>query len=468
MNIVHARKLAATIWILLPLWAAGSDSVAATALAQSDLQSDAQTNAAAKKVDDSKPDLAPLRKLTVRVLDPQGNPVAGAHVGLSAHLGPPDEPKKPADTDTDGFIYESHRLTNSRGVAELEAAAGADLRALLEEQGIVAREEKRHLVAIVHPEIAKVKDSLDVILAPECRVAGKVMSLELKKDEKALGATTVSLGDGDHVTLTCTSDGTGDYRFYVPPGQYLLDADGSKIFRTFASIVVPPQEPALVFEPIVAPPSKLALLEGQPAPELRGAVAWKNGPPLTMASLKGKCVLLFFWRASSPDSLAALPAIIDLYDKLKKFGLAVIGVEVDVDPSKQPIDSVQKLDDMLAKVRKDAWGGRDVPFPVAIVPPRQTVFGSDPRTTQFADSQPAADYGVTQYPTVLLIDRHGVLVSELDDSEHSLALLQKTLGLKVSTPPRSPAKPAPPPAVKAPPVVKAAAPPDAKAAPRSP
>jgi hypothetical protein len=130
---------------------------------------------------------------------------------------------------------------------------------------------------------------------------------------------------------------------------------------------------------------------------------------------------------------------------------------------------VQKLDDMLAKVRKDAWGGRDIPFPVAIVPPRPTVFGSDPRTEQFADSQPAADYGVTQYPTVLLIDRHGVLVSELDDSEQSLALLQKTLGLKVSPTPRSPSKPAtPPPAVKAPPAVKTAAPPDVKAAPRSP
>jgi hypothetical protein len=469
MKIVHARKLAATIWILLLLWAAGRDNVTVTALAQTAPQNDAQANAAAKKVDEPKPDLAPLKKLTVRVLDPNGNPVAGAHVGLAAHLGPPDEPKKPADTDADGFVYDGHRLTNARGVAELEAAGGADLRASLEDQGIVAREEKRHLVAILHPDAAKIKDSLDVTLAPECRVSGKVISLELKKDEKPLGSTTVSLGDGDHVTLTFTSDGTGDYHFFVPPGQYLLDADGSKIFKTFASIVVPPQEPELVFEPIVAPPSKLARLEGQPAPELRGAVAWKNGPPPTIASLKGKCVLLFFWRASSPDSLAALPAIFDLYDKLKKFGLAVIGVEVDVDQNKQPIDTVQKLDDMLAKVRKDAWGGRDIPFPVAIVPPRPTAFGSDPRTTQFADSQPAADYGVTQYPTVLLIDRHGILVTELDDSEQSLALLQRTLGLRVSPAPRRPSKQATPaPTVKAPPAVKAAAPPDAKAAPRSP
>jgi hypothetical protein len=58
---------------------------------------------------------------------------------------------------------------------------------------------------------------------------------------------------------------------------------------------------------------------------------------------------------------------------------------------------------------------------------------------------------VTQYPTVLLIDRHGVLVNELDDSDRSLALLEKTLGLKLSPTPRKPAKaPAPVPPTKNP------------------
>jgi hypothetical protein len=52
---------------------------------------------------------------------------------------------------------------------------------------------------------------------------------------------------------------------------------------------------------------------------------------------------------------------------------------------------------------------------------------------------------VTQYPTVLLINRQGVLVNELDDSDQSLALLEKTLGLRLSPTPRKPVKPAPPP-----------------------
>jgi hypothetical protein len=438
MKLCCVWKIVAAVCALVPASVLAGESPSLT-LAQNDAN-----RAATRKTDDSKPELAPLKKLSIRVLDRDGNPVAGAHVGLGAHFGTQDEPKKPDGTDADGFVYEWHRLTNSRGIAEIEVG-GADIRTLLEDQAIVAREDKRHLIAIAYPDFAKVKDRLDVTLAPECRVSGKVMCPELKKDEKPLGSTTVSLGDGDHVAMIYASE-TGVYHFFVPLGEYLLEASGSNIFRVFASIAVGPKEHDLVFEPMVATPSKLALLEGQPAPELRGAVAWKNGPPLTISSLKGKCVLLFFWRASSPDSLAAVPALVDLYLKLKKHGFIVIGVDVDVDQQKKPVDSAQKLDEMLATPRKDAWGGRDIPFPVAIVPPALTPFGEKLHTRQFADSPASADYGVTQYPTVLLIDRHGVLVNELDDSDQSLALLEKTLGLRLSPTPRKPAKPSPPPA----------------------
>jgi hypothetical protein len=101
---------------------------------------------------------------------------------------------------------------------------------------------------------------------------------------------------------------------------------------------------------------------------------------------------------------------------------------------------VGKLDEVLASVKKDAWGGHDLPFPVAIVPPQPTPLGPKFTAPAYADSPVAADYGVTQYPTVLLIDRHGVLVDELVDSDRSLALLGKTLGLQPL--PVSPSKPA--------------------------
>jgi hypothetical protein len=446
MNLCRAGKLAVAVGALFCAEVRGADgprvTVALVSAQTKTPSAQAKTGDAdpAKQSDEPKAEAAPLKKLTIRALDAEGSPVSGAHVGLGAHFGGAEEPKKPSDRDADGFVYEWHCLTNSRGVAELEAG-GADLRPLLGERGIFVREDKRHLAAVVHLDAAKAKDKLDVSLLPECYITGKVLSPQLKKDEKPLGMTTVSLGDGDRVTLTYTSEGTGDYHFFVPPGDYLLDAGGSNIVRVFATIEVPNKEHDLVFEPMTAAPSKLALLEGQPAPELRGAVAWKNGPPQTIAGQKGKCVLLFFWRATSPASLEAVPAVVDLYDKLKMQGLVVLGVQVDVDADKKPIDSAQKLDDAIAKVRQESWGGHDIPFPVAIVPPSPTPWGDKTDPTQWGDSPAAADYGVTQYPTVLLIDRHGVLVSELVDSDQSLALLAKTLGLRPAVAASAPPKP---------------------------
>jgi hypothetical protein len=411
----------AVLSALLPAWAVAAEPN--LALAQNSPSAAAASEAARTPV------LAPLPKLTVRVLDPEGSPVAGAHVGIGASFGGQEQPKKSDNVDADGYVYGLHRLTDSRGEATLESA-GTDIRQLLEDQGIYARHDKRHLVAIVQPDPAKLKATLDVTIFPECRVSGKVMCPELKKDKRPLGPTTVSLGDNDHVTLTYLADGSGDYHFFVPAGRYLLDARGPNIFGVVAGIAVPLREHDMLFEPMNAPAGKLSLLEGQPAPELRGAVAWKNGPAPTIAGLKGKCILLFFWRPSAKDSLESVPGILDVYDKLKKYGLEVIGIVADGTPEQKPIDNAKTLDEMLAKVRKDSWGGRDIPFPVAIVAPKPTSFGPSFRTFEWADSDAAADYGVTEYPTVVLIDRHGDVVGALDDSERSVTLLEKTMGVK--------------------------------------
>jgi hypothetical protein len=465
MNSIRACKWVCAVCAVCSAW-----TLAGVPLSLGQDSSSPDKSGASAKGEQPKADPGPLTKLKVRVLDPEGNPVAGAHVGLGARFGVADDTKKATDTDSDGFVYEAHRLTDSQGTAQLEAA-GADLRPILDEQGIVARHEKRHLAGVVRIDPASIKGTVDVTLGPECRIGGRVISPELKKADKPLGPTTVSLGDGDHVMLTCTSDGSGEYHFFVPPGEYLIDASGSNIVRVFATIEVtrtehdPATPPQLVFEPMVAAASKLALLEGQPAPELRGVTAWKNGPPVTMASLKDKCVLLFFWKATAPASLEAVPAILELADRFKKEGLVVVGVQVDLDREKNPIDNVQKLDDVLAQVKKDAWGGHDLPFPVAIVPPHPTPLGEKFTAPAYADSPVAADYGVTQYPTVLLIDRKGVLVSELVDSDQSLALLGKTLGLQPTAAPGSPAKPNKPTPAADGKTAPAAPPPSAAAAP---
>ncbi|HYM26702.1 MAG TPA: cytochrome c biogenesis protein DipZ, partial [Steroidobacteraceae bacterium] len=66
-------------------------------------------------------------------------------------------------------------------------------------------------------------------------------------------------------------------------------------------------------------------VEGE-LPELAGAVAWLNSPPLTRAALRGKVVLVDFWTYSCINCLRALPYVKSWYARYHGDGLVVIGV----------------------------------------------------------------------------------------------------------------------------------------------
>ncbi len=67
-----------------------------------------------------------------------------------------------------------------------------------------------------------------------------------------------------------------------------------------------------------APPTQM--------PELTGATAWINSPPLTPAGLRGKVVLVDFWTYSCINCLRTLPYIKAWNEKYKDSGLVIIGV----------------------------------------------------------------------------------------------------------------------------------------------
>src|SRR5271163_4262870 len=69
-----------------------------------------------------------------------------------------------------------------------------------------------------------------------------------------------------------------------------------------------------------------ALDDEGPMPDLSGAVAWLNSPPLSSKSLKGKVVLVDFWTYSCINCLRALPYVEGWAQKYKDAGLVVIGV----------------------------------------------------------------------------------------------------------------------------------------------
>jgi len=66
-------------------------------------------------------------------------------------------------------------------------------------------------------------------------------------------------------------------------------------------------------------------IEGD-APPLEGATHWLNSPPLNLAELKGKVVLIDFWTYSCINCLRAIPYVRAWAEKYKDQGLVVIGV----------------------------------------------------------------------------------------------------------------------------------------------
>jgi cytochrome c biogenesis protein CcdA/thiol-disulfide isomerase/thioredoxin len=77
-------------------------------------------------------------------------------------------------------------------------------------------------------------------------------------------------------------------------------------------------------------------------PELSGATAWINSPPLTAESLRGKVVVVDFWTYSCINCLRSLPTVETWYGKYKDSGLVVIGVHTPEFPFEKDESNVRK------------------------------------------------------------------------------------------------------------------------------
>src|SRR5258708_156488 len=62
------------------------------------------------------------------------------------------------------------------------------------------------------------------------------------------------------------------------------------------------------------------------APELTGITGWINSDPTTLASLRGKVVLVNFWTYTCINCIRTLPYVTTWYNTYKDQGLVVIGV----------------------------------------------------------------------------------------------------------------------------------------------
>ncbi len=77
-------------------------------------------------------------------------------------------------------------------------------------------------------------------------------------------------------------------------------------------------------------------------PDLSGAVAWVNSPPLTPQGLRGKVVLVDFWTYSCINCLRTLPYVRGWAQKYKDHGLVVLGVHTPEFAFEKNLDNVRR------------------------------------------------------------------------------------------------------------------------------
>ncbi len=92
-----------------------------------------------------------------------------------------------------------------------------------------------------------------------------------------------------------------------------------------------------------------------PAPPIQGIDAWINSPPLRLADLHGKVVLIDFWTYSCINCLRTLPYIKDWYNRYHDKGLVIIGIHTP------EFDFEKNLDHVKAAVQR--YG---IMYPVAL------------------------------------------------------------------------------------------------------
>ena len=134
----------------------------------------------------------------------------------------------------------------------------------------------------------------------------------------------------------------------------------------------------------------LLSLEGRPAPAYDTTEYVGAAKPPQLASLRGKPVLLFFWAHWCGDCKGMAPVLADLQAAWKDKGLTIVAPtqRYGYVAKRAPADPKTEID-YIAQVAKESYGAIDWTVPV--------------------NNDSFASYGSSTTPTIVLVDREGVV-----------------------------------------------------------
>jgi thiol-disulfide isomerase/thioredoxin len=261
-------------------------------------------------------------------------------------------------------------------------------------------------------------------------VHGKIYCPESQRTPDWTAAIIHPTGDfGNYLHFVHCGSLKGEFSFLLPPGQYDFavhsespDARMPKPFER-AKKDAPPDMPAWlggIRVEILAGQADLNMgtlnvelpvgiggikgdysrYYGKRPPEL--SITDARGVPreVKLSDLRGKWVLLDFWTLwCGPCVRDGLPRLTKLYaehaadrDRFEILSICVTAGD--------EITTIEKFDERAAPLVEKLWDGKPLPFPVLID----------------GEGKTGAAYGVTGYPTVLLIDPEGNLVKFGDEA----------------------------------------------------
>jgi hypothetical protein len=362
----------------------------------------------------------PATMVRLRLIDPNGAPVAGAKVGLDVRAR--EEilggvlvwiPRWVADEDGEVLLVprETFKWGPDRGV-------------------VFILHEERKLGAVQALTAVDAGKTIDVLLKPVCRVHGTLRSPGLPPG-MPLHSTDAEVLWQDIPVLEYFSR-QREFAFPLPPGEYTLSLRGYGYEnKDDTGAAAPTRHETLPLQitagapdrdlgAVELRPTKLATLVGRPAPELGPIEAWRNGSPVTLAQLRGQVVILYF-AGACPRVAGELTSLVELHGFFADRGLSIIAI-YNCASMEELEQAWPTYDPKLARVE-------DVPFRVALdggVPAADERTGEQPRGATYRT------YGISGSAAVL-IDHTGKVVGEYS-YEYNKGVIHRLLDRRAGVP----------------------------------
>jgi thiol-disulfide isomerase/thioredoxin len=311
------------------------------------------------------------------VLDPDGAPAAGATVGRFWLAD--DEPMFPP------VAHEADEGGNFSGKEPVYQRRFA----------LLAMNDERTLGGLAHFDPAK-PEPLTIRLQPLIEVSGRLTARGSKKPPKWTNVSVSLRAERAKIARCVRDDGT--LSLELPPGDYDFFCHGADLAPKVKHVVLQPDSGPVDLGTIELRPTVLVRKANRRAPKLSVTAARGVTADIELKQLRGKWVALEFWgHWCGPCVRDTLPRLARLYRRYeeKRERFEVIAFHDTT------VKTFDELNPLLEKIAEDLWNGEPLPFPILLDSTGETI----------------ERYGITSYPTLVLIDPEGRIVPESSESE---------------------------------------------------